>query len=76
LNGIQEIRISKESYSRIFAAHGMDWQQAKERARGFIKAIEKSDLRYLEEMKGIAQGAGLEMEGILSDAADFGAKNL
>ena len=61
----EEIRISIKSYSRIFAARGMDWQQAKEKARGFLKVIEETDERYMEEMKGIAQGAELELEDIL-----------
>ena len=62
----EEICISIKSYSRIFAARGMDWRQAKERARSFIKIIQETDERYIEEMRGIAQGAGLELEDILA----------
>lgn len=61
-----EIRISINSYSRIFSARGMDWQQAREKACGFLEAIQEADARYLEEMKGIAQGAALDFEDILT----------
>ncbi|MBQ7095681.1 MAG: hypothetical protein IJN80_04475 [Clostridia bacterium] len=62
----EEIRTSIESYRRLFGARGMDWQQAREKACGFLEAIQKADVRYLEEMKGIAQGAALDFEDILA----------
>jgi len=62
----EEIRTGIESYSRLFGARGMNWHKAREKAGDFLAAIQKADARYMEEMKGIAQGAALDFEDILA----------
>lgn len=62
----QEIRCSIESYTRLFKGRSISWEQAKERAAAFIPIIKETDERYIEEMKGIAQGAALDFEDILA----------
>lgn len=49
----------------MFNRMEISWEQAKERAKHFIAVIEDTDPRYMEEMKGIAQGSGLDLLDIL-----------
>lgn len=45
---------------------GMDWETACEKAKLFEQAIQDFRPEYLEEMKGIAEGAGVPYEHILA----------
>ena len=47
-------------------ATGMTWQQAGDEAMHFAPAIDKFRPDYLEEMKGIAEGAGVSFADILA----------
>lgn len=62
----QAIRCSMNSYARRFNGVGLTWKQAREVAKSFIPEIEKADVDYIEEMKGIAQGAEVDFEDILA----------
>ena len=62
----EEIRRSMQSYELLFGRKGISWEAAKERATRFIAVIEETDPRYVEEMKGIAQGAGVAFLDVLA----------
>ena len=58
---------SVEAYREVFAAYtGWDWHAVTERARAYEALIEQFDPRYLEEMRGIADGAGLQGADVLA----------
>lgn len=54
-------------YSSMFEANAhLDWEKAKELAKQFEPAIKNYFPELIEEMRGIAQGAGLTYEDILA----------
>ena len=56
-----------EAYREVFAAYtGWDWDAVTERARAYEAPIERFDPRYLEEIRGIADGAGLQDADVLA----------
>ena len=55
-----------ESYEELFSRKGIAWAEAKAGAERFIPAILEADPRYMEEMKGIAQGAAVELLDVLA----------
>jgi isopenicillin-N N-acyltransferase like protein len=63
----ERVRRSVDAYRDVFRADaGWEWPQVTEHAMGYRDAIERFDPRYLEEIKGIATGAGLATEDILA----------
>lgn len=63
----QEIRHSIQSYSRLFEERrGLGWQQARTVALSYVDAIRSADEAFLAEMEGIAAGAELDFEDILT----------
>lgn len=54
------------TYARLFAHCGMDWHEAQERAAPFRGVIGKFDAALLEEIEGIAAGAGRSVGEILA----------
>src|SRR5699024_5407831 len=65
--GKKEVLQSLKTYEKLF--HGyqhIDWSEARERALVHLNAIEKYDISMLEEMEGIAKGAGVDFEDILA----------
>ena len=55
-----------QSYKDMFwAFNGLDWEKCKKLAQQYIPTIESYDPDYIEEMKGIADGAGLTFDDIL-----------
>ncbi|SFE86649.1 C45 family autoproteolytic acyltransferase/hydolase [Alteribacillus iranensis] len=65
--GKDEIHVSLSTYERLFYDYqGIDWNTVKERAKIHIRAIESFDESLLEEMQGVADGAGLVFEDILA----------
>ena len=61
------VRHSVEAYRGVFERWaGLDWASAHRLADEYVPSIAALDGRYLDEMKGIAQGAGLEFEDILA----------
>lgn len=62
----EEIAISIQSYTDLLMLRKkMTWEQAKALARKYLPAIESLDHAYVEEMQGIADGAGVTFEDIL-----------
>ena len=58
---------SLAAYEALFRYYSnIDWTEARRRAQGFMDAIEAYGSRYLEEMEGIAEGAGCDFEDILA----------
>lgn len=56
-----------DTYSKLFQAMSdIDWPSAQQMARQFIGRIEAYDPNYLEEIHGIADGAGVKFEEILA----------
>ncbi|PAU77155.1 C45 family autoproteolytic acyltransferase/hydolase [Halomonas salipaludis] len=62
-----QIRRSIAVYDRLFQDFvGLDWAAAKREAQRFVPAIERGFAAILDELAGIAQGAGLERDDILT----------
>jgi isopenicillin-N N-acyltransferase-like protein len=58
---------SIEAYGEIFRGYaGWDWATSTEHARRFVQPIERFGARYLEEIRGIAEGAGVRFEDVLA----------
>lgn len=58
---------SLHSYQDMFLDHsGVKWEDAKRTAPRFIPAIQSYDPDMLEEMRGVADGAGVDFEDILT----------
>lgn len=65
--GKHQVLHSLETYEKLF--HGyqfIEWKEAKARALLHLNAIEKYDAELIEEMAGIAEGAGVDFEDILA----------
>jgi len=61
------IRLSIENYKQVFHRHaGLDWAGAVDRAQRYEKPIAEFFPQAIEEMKGIAAGAGLPYAEILA----------
>ncbi|MFJ5772148.1 C45 family autoproteolytic acyltransferase/hydolase [Psychrobacillus sp. NPDC093180] len=67
VQGKKEVHRSLETYEELFKGYAsLSWQEAKEKALLHLDAIEAYRPNYLEEMEGIARGAGVEFEDILT----------
>ncbi|WP_052361695.1 C45 family peptidase [Geomicrobium sp. JCM 19038] len=65
--GKEQVFQSLDLYERLFHEYqNITWQEARERALVHVKAIEKHDPSMLEEIEGIALGAGVDFEDILA----------
>jgi isopenicillin-N N-acyltransferase-like protein len=61
------VRRSVEAYREAFQAEaGWDWATVTEHARAYEPAIERFEPRYMEEIRGIAEGAGLGAADVLA----------
>ncbi|MDQ0337808.1 isopenicillin-N N-acyltransferase-like protein [Caldalkalibacillus uzonensis] len=80
--GAKQIQQSLQTYEKLFYGyHRISWQEARARALAHLAAIEKYDRQLLEEMEGVAIGAGVDFEDILalnarSEIALTGRKDL
>ncbi|MDQ1627359.1 MAG: isopenicillin-N N-acyltransferase like protein [Actinomycetota bacterium] len=62
-----QVRGSLDAYAEIFGHYaGWDWPTVVEHARTFLAPVAAFDERYLEEMRGIAEGADVPFEDILA----------
>jgi isopenicillin-N N-acyltransferase-like protein len=57
---------SLANYARLFAFVGMAWEEAQRRSAPYRDVIERFDAALLEEMEGIARGAGRPFGEILA----------
>ena len=63
----ERVRRSVEAYREVFGAYaGWSWQAVTEHARAYEAPIERFEPGYLEEIRGIADGAGLDEADILA----------
>lgn len=65
--GKAEVLHSLETYEKLF--HGykqISWKEAREFGLEHLNAIEKYDPELVEEMEGVAEGAGVDFEDILA----------
>jgi isopenicillin-N N-acyltransferase-like protein len=61
------IGLSIDAYRDVFRAYaGWDWAQVRSEAARYQAPIAAFDERYLLEMRGIAEGAGVDLEDVLS----------
>ena len=60
------IERSIATYARLFAYCGIDWDDAQRRAAGYQDTIGNLDAELLEEINGIAAGAGRRIDEILA----------
>lgn len=61
------IERSIEAYGEVFRAYaGWDWGQVRGEAARYEAPIAAFDERYVDEMRGIAEGAGVDLEDVLS----------
>jgi len=63
----ERVHRSLEAYREVFAAEaGWDWERVREEAATFREPIERHGAKYVEEMAGIAEGAGLDLLDVLA----------
>ena len=61
------VRLSVQAYQRVFAHYaGWDWAEVRRAATRFEAPISGFRPGYLEEMRGIADGAGLDLADVLA----------
>lgn len=60
------VRISIATYRRRFEAIGIPWEKAQRLARGFLPYFTGVYAKYIDEMHGIADGAGVPFDEILA----------
>jgi len=62
-----QVRLSVQAYQRVFAHYaGWDWPAVRRAAAAFDAPIAAFRPAYLDEMRGIAEGAGLELADVLA----------
>ncbi|MBN9087452.1 MAG: acyl-CoA--6-aminopenicillanic acid acyltransferase [Reyranella sp.] len=52
-------------YSESLLKNGVDWKQLEQRAEAMVPTVDTFDPTYVEEMRGIAEGAGTAFAGIM-----------
>lgn len=63
----ERILASISAYDDVFRAYtGWDWYRVRREAARYEAPITAFDPRYVEEMRGIAEGAGVDLEDVLS----------
>jgi isopenicillin-N N-acyltransferase-like protein len=61
------IHLSVQAYQRVFAHYaGWDWPAVRQAAAGFEAPIAAFRPAYLDEMRGLADGAGLDLADVLA----------
>ncbi len=63
----EKILSSIEFYKAMFLQwSGLEWEDAKKRSVKYVKYVEEADPLLLEEVRGIADGAGVSFEDIMT----------
>ena len=60
-----QIKRGIRMYAESLLTSGVEWQELERRAEAMVPAIEAFDARYVEEMRGIAEGSGQPFAGIM-----------
>lgn len=61
----ERVHKSEEIYVRAMEQRGFRWDEVKRLAREFVPAVADLNLHYLDEMEGIAAGAGVGLETVI-----------
>lgn len=65
--GKKQVLQSMETYESLFYGYqNISWAEARKRALQHLSAIESFNFALIEEMEGIAEGAGVDFEDILT----------
>lgn len=65
--GKEEVLVSIDTYKKMFMTYAnLNWETAKKRSRSYIDYINTYDKDLMEEIKGVADGAGVSLEDILA----------
>lgn len=59
------IAVSEDIYVDAMGKRGFAWAEVKQLARDFAPAIAACDPAFLEEMEGIAEGSGIDLETVI-----------
>ncbi len=63
----ERVRLSVVAYAKVYEdLAGLSWGEVLERAAAYAGTIARFEPRYLEEMRGLAEGSGQELEAILA----------
>jgi isopenicillin-N N-acyltransferase-like protein len=63
----ERVHVSLDAYAQVFEHYaGWDWPRVTAEALRFESAIQEYEPRYLEEMRGLAEGAGVGYEDVLA----------
>ncbi len=63
----ERVRRSVEAYAAVYVElAGLRWPEVLDVAAGYAEAIARFEPRYLEEMRGLAEGSGQSFEAILA----------
>lgn len=63
----EEVLCSIATYKEMFKTYAnLGWEEAKHRSRAYIEHISRYDSDLLEEIRGVAVGASVELEDILA----------
>lgn len=63
----EEIAISVRNYRNLFALRKkLTWEQAQQLSRRYLPAIRALDEAYIDEMQGMADGAGITFDEVLT----------
>lgn len=60
------IALSVSTYARMFAGCGIAWAQACDRAQAYVPVIAALSPRWMDELRGIAEGSGQPLAAILA----------
>ena len=61
------VRISIDAYRDVFAHYaGWDWAKVTDEALRYAEPVRAFDERYVEEMRGLAEGAGVAFDEVLA----------
>jgi isopenicillin-N N-acyltransferase-like protein len=61
-----ETAVSLATYKQMFSEHNLNWEESRRCGLTFEKAIRALDADLIDEMRGVADGAGLDYEDILA----------
>lgn len=66
-NAKEQVHFSLNSYERLFRENnGYTWKEAKEKGKFFMNYLERHFPHLLEEIEGVAKGAGVDFYDILT----------
>lgn len=63
----EHVKRSIATYQKMFKTYGgLTWDEAKRRSLSYVGHIENFDPAMMDEMRGLAEGAGVELQDILA----------